>query len=221
MSLVLKSVDEYLSQHSAKASKSEKNNGKKERKQQLFTVITSGKFKGKKLALPSLKTTRSTKSIVRQSFFNTVRYELSGSCFVEGFGGSALMACEAASNGASRVIAIEIDKQAFKQALKNCASLGDSAPEMVLGDSFKLLPEIVENESRAIMLYLDPPFEIRDGFNDVHERLFGLVARLCESKSLKLVCFEHATSAKMPEALGSLKLVKSKKFGATTLSYYR
>ena len=65
----------------------------------LFTQISSGKLKGRKLFLPSFSTTRSTKSIVKGSFFDSLRYDLRGKIFIEAFGGSALMAAEAISNG--------------------------------------------------------------------------------------------------------------------------
>ena len=91
----------------------------------IFTRISSGKFKGKCLELPSLSTTRSTKSIVKGSFFNSVRYELAGKIFIEGFGGSGAMAAEAVSNGASKGVAIELDAAAFRLTAKNLADLND------------------------------------------------------------------------------------------------
>ena len=73
----------------------------------LFTQISSGIYRGKKLALPAFSSTRSTKSIVKGSFFDTWRAEFRGAAFVECFGGSGAMALEALSNGAKNVYAIE------------------------------------------------------------------------------------------------------------------
>ena len=110
----------------------------------LFTQISSGIYKGKKLALPALSSTRSTKSIVKGSFFDTWRAELRGAAFIECFGGSGAMALEALSNGAKNVYAIEKDAAAHKIMRKNFElfRLGANA---ILGDCFERLPEILHD----------------------------------------------------------------------------
>ena len=55
----------------------------------LYTSIESGIYKGKKLLLPSLQTTRSTKSIVKKCVFDVLRSDLRNKIFIEAFGGSA------------------------------------------------------------------------------------------------------------------------------------
>ena len=108
----------------------------------LFTQISSGIYRGKKLSLPALSSTRSTKSIVKGSFFDTWRAELRGAAFVECFGGSGAMALEALSNGAKNVYAIEKDVAANKIMRKNFELFGLGA-NAILGDCFERLPEIL------------------------------------------------------------------------------
>ncbi len=108
----------------------------------LFTQISSGIYRGKKLALPALSSTRSTKSIVKGSFFDTWRAELRGAAFIECFGGSGAMALEALSNGAKNVYAIEKDVAAHKIMRKNFELFGLGA-NAILGDCFERLPEIL------------------------------------------------------------------------------
>ena len=108
----------------------------------LFTQISSGIYRGKKLALPALSSTRSTKSIVKGSFFDTWRAELRGAVFIECFGGSGAMALEALSNGAKNVYAIEKDAAAHKIMRKNFELFGLGA-NAILGDCFERLPEIL------------------------------------------------------------------------------
>nr|WP_298027464.1 RsmD family RNA methyltransferase [uncultured Campylobacter sp.] len=108
----------------------------------LFTQISSGIYKGKKPALPALSSTRSTKSIVKGSFFDTWRAELRGAVFIECFGGSGAMALEALSNGAKNVYAIEKDAAAHKIMRKNFELFGLGA-NAILGDCFERLPEIL------------------------------------------------------------------------------
>ncbi|MCR4941283.1 MAG: 16S rRNA (guanine(966)-N(2))-methyltransferase RsmD [Campylobacter sp.] len=184
----------------------------------LFASISSGKFKGKKLELPSLSTTRSTKSIVKQSFFNTLRYELTGKIFIEGFGGSGVMACEAFSNGANKCIAIELDKNAYKITAKNLASI-DSNLKAINADSFEILPNLINESKEKVLLYLDPPFAIRDGFSDVYERLIKMLDKFDKNKIFMIV-FEHSSAFKFDEKISNFTLLKTKKFGATSLSYF-
>ena len=108
----------------------------------LFTQISSGIYRGKKLALPALSSTRSTKSIVKGSFFDTWRAQLRGATFIECFGGSGAMALEALSNGAKNVYAIEKDTAAHKIMRKNFELFGLGA-NAILGDCFERLPEIL------------------------------------------------------------------------------
>ncbi len=110
----------------------------------LFTQILSGIYRGKKLALPALSSTRSTKSIVKGSFFDTWRAELRGAAFIECFGGSGAMALEALSNGAKNVYAIEKDAAAHKIMRKNFELFGLGA-NAILGDCFERLPEILHD----------------------------------------------------------------------------
>lgn len=110
----------------------------------LFTQISSGIYKGKKLALPALSSTRSTKSIVKGSFFDTWRAQLRGVAFIECFGGSGAMALEALSNGAKNVYAIEKDAAAHKMMRKNFELFGLGA-NAILGDCFERLPEILHD----------------------------------------------------------------------------
>ena len=185
----------------------------------IFTAISSGKFKGKKLELPSLSTTRSTKNIVKGSFFDTLRNELAGKIFIEGFGGSAVMACEALSNGADSAIAIEKDRVAFKLTAKNMASVDELNLRAINGDSFEILADIVNSQTKPVLLYLDPPFDMRDGFSGVYDALSKLIADLKKDKIFMIV-FEHASSFKFSDKIANFTLLKSKKFGATTLSYF-
>ena len=73
----------------------------------LTKKIVMGKFRGKTLKLPSCETTRSSKNIVLESFFNTIQFDIVDATFVEGFSGSGSIGLEALSRGASKVFFME------------------------------------------------------------------------------------------------------------------
>lgn len=186
-------------------------------KNSLFTTISSGKYKGKKLNLPSLSTTRSTKSIVKESVFNSLQNDIYNSVFIELFGGSGLMAATAVSNHAQKAYAIELDRVAFNILKSNFATLNDEALIAINGDTFELTPKIVsENIEQNTILYIDPPFDIRDGFNGIYTKIYKMLSKM----DVNITIIEHISAHTTPQTIGKLNLYKSRKFGNTTLSYY-
>ncbi|EOH2936085.1 16S rRNA (guanine(966)-N(2))-methyltransferase RsmD [Campylobacter jejuni] len=187
-------------------------------KTKLYTNIESGKYKGKKLLLPSLTTTRSTKSIVKSCVFNVIREDLRSKIFIEAFGGSALIAAEALSNYALKAYAIELDIKAYKIALENAKNI-DPNLEVIHANTFEILPKLIENSKNEIILYLDPPFDIREGFSDIYEKIYHFLENL-DLKTLNLIIFEYHSTIKTPEKIQNFQKVKEKKFGSTSLSFY-
>ena len=112
-----------------------------------FVRVESGKFKGKRLFLPSFTTTRSTKSRVKACVFNTLRAELADKVFVEVFGGSGAMAFEALSNDALGVVVVEKDKNAYKIACQNAALLLNSANSLNVSENSLLKDENSANSN--------------------------------------------------------------------------
>lgn len=195
-----------------------KEKAKKVKETKLYTNIESGKYKGKKLLLPSLTTTRSTKSIVKSCVFNVIREDLRGKIFIEAFGGSALMAAEALSNHALKAYAIELDAKAYKIALENAKNI-DPNLEVIHANTFEILPKLIENSKNEIILYLDPPFDIREGFSGIYEKIYHFLENL-NLKTLNLIIFEHHSTIKTSEKIQNFQKVKEKKFGSTSLSFY-
>ena len=186
--------------------------------------IASGALKGRKITLLSSEKTRSTKSIVADSFFDSLRDSVRDSVFAELFGGCGLMAVRALSEGASRAFAFEKDKASFGVLSKNRKNLClDERFEIFLGDTFSLAPEVLSSlniknslENSRLILYADPPFSIREGFDNIYEKCVDLLSKLDPD----IAVFEHLSRVTLPKSIGKLTLKKSKKFGKTTLSYF-
>ena len=189
----------------------------------LFTTIGSGFLKGRKIALPSSATTRGTKSIVQGSFFDSVRDELKSKVFIEVFGGSGLMAITAVSEGAKEACAIELDRAAFATLRENVSNLNISNLKVYNGDTLALTPQIaseISNLNGNLILYIDQPFDIREGFADIYERVWNMVGKI-DPQKIFLVVIEHISSYAAPEFKFELTKFKERKFGKTTLSFYK
>ncbi len=207
------SVKDFLKNY-----KEDKKTNSKKQTQKIYTTIESGIYKGKKILLPSLDTTRSTKSIVKSCVFNVLRFSLQDKVFIEAFGGSALMALEARSNDCLKSYAIEKDKKAYEIALKNASNI-DQNTICFNDDTFKKTPQIIQNSKEDIILYLDPPFDIREGFFDIYEKTLKLIKNI-KNSNVKIIIIEHHSTFKTPTKIQNYQKTKEKKFGSTTLSFY-
>lgn len=188
----------------------------------LTTTIIAGEHKGKILQLPDLDTTRSSKSRLKESFFNVLQFDIIDTVFVEAFGGSGSIGLEAVSRGAKQAYFCEIDRKSYKILQQNCNNIDPSKTTTLFGDSFEKVPQILQqlkNSNDDMILYIDPPFDFRDGMNEIYEKAFNMV-RDIENDKLFLVVFEHMTTLTMPDTLGKFKKYKNKKFGKSSLTYY-
>jgi 16S rRNA (guanine(966)-N(2))-methyltransferase RsmD len=182
--------------------------------------IVSGKYKGVTLNLPSKTTTRSSKSIVLESFFNTIQFDIIDANFVEVFSGSGSIGLESLSRGAKNIKFMEKDKDALKVLKSNIAKTDSSACEVFSGNSFINIKNVLKSlNDESAYFYIDPPFSIREGMEDIYDKTMELIANL-PRKNVTLIIIEHMTGLEIPQKLGVYYLKKSKKFGNTTLTYY-
>ncbi len=184
--------------------------------------IISGKYKGKTLNLPSMTTTRSSKSIVLESFFNTIQFEIIDANFVELFSGSGSIGLEALSRGAKRIFFMEKDRNALKVLEENIKQTDPNACEIYRGDTFENIGAVVKRlktMNEDAYFYIDPPFSIREGHEAIYTKMIDLIEKLPEDV-VKLIIIEHMTGLELPDAIGPFSKMKSKKFGKTSLTYF-
>ncbi len=187
------------------------------------TTIVAGKYRGKKIDLPSLETTRSSKGVVKESFFNTIQFDVLDCYLVEMFSGSGSIGLEALSRGAEHVYFMEKDKAAFQTLSRNIQSLGADNATAIYGDSFEKIEQVIKElsrEKKKAFFYVDPPFSFREGMEEIYDKTFTTLASI-PLEIIEMITIEHMTGLKLPETIGSLKLKKSKKFGKTSLSHYK
>ena len=189
-------------------------------KSNLSYNIIAGKHKGRKLSLPALPSTRATKNRVRESFFDTVAFEIEGKNFVEVFGGSGSMGLEAVSRGVNHSYFIEKNREAFRVLRSNCQIIDPNYTTAILGDSFDEFGNILKNLDKETIFYFDPPFEIREGMEDIYEKTEKLIAQISPDIGF-LIAIEHRTKQKMSQKIDIYEKIKTKKFGNSSISYYK
>ncbi|AXX85058.1 16S rRNA (guanine(966)-N(2))-methyltransferase RsmD [Aliarcobacter skirrowii] len=186
------------------------------------TKIIAGAYKGKILDLPSLDVTRSSKAVLKESVFNVLQFDIIDKIFIESFAGSGSIGLEAISRGAKRAYFIELDKNSYSILLKNCKKVDIEKCQTIQGNAFVQTPLILDflkNSKDEIVLYVDPPFDYRDGMNDIYDKSFRMIENI-ESDNIFKIIIEHESKLEVPKILGKFSLEKTRKFGKSSLSYY-
>ena len=192
-------------------------------KKELSTRIIAGKYKGKKLRLPSKEVTRSSKSILKEALFNILQFDIVDKNFVEVFGGSGSVGLEALSRGAKRVYFIEKNRDSYEVLRQNAKSCDENSCVLYYGDAFDKLWDVIEDLRRLhekAYFYFDPPFSIREGYEDIYNQVEQMIKKI-PKEVVEAIIVEHMSSYEFPERLGNYERYKKRKFGKSTLSFYR
>ena len=186
------------------------------------TKIIAGAYKGKVLSLPSLDVTRSSKAVLKESVFNVLQFDIIDKIFIESFAGSGSIGLEAISRGAKRAYFIELDKKSYSILVKNCKSINIEKCQTIQGNAFVQTPLILEflkNSKEEVIIYVDHPFEFREGMEDIYDKSFRMIENI-ENNNIFKIIIEHESKLEVPKILGKFSLEKTRKFGKSSLSYF-
>lgn len=186
------------------------------------TKIIAGAYKGKVLNLPSLDVTRSSKAVLKESVFNVLQFDIIDKIFIESFAGSGSIGLEAISRGAKRAYFIELDKKSYSILVKNCKSINIEKCQTIQGNAFVQTPLILDflkNSKEEVILYVDPPFDFREGMEDIYDKSFRMIENI-ENNNIFKIIIEHESKLEVPKILGKFSLEKTRKFGKSSLSYF-
>ena len=173
--------------------------------------VIAGEFRSRLLeSVPGLET-RPTPDRLRETLFNILAPEISGSVFLDAYAGSGAVGIEALSRGAAAAVFIENSKEAIGVIEANLKSLGLGGRATILRGCVrkKLAPGIAD------IVFLDPPYAM-DG-----EYVFALDVLGEQSGRAHVVVAQHSSRKKLAkeyQALAQSRLVRQ---GENALSLYR
>lgn len=193
--------------------------------------VIGGKHKGLKLYAP--KSARPSKAILKESCFDTLGSYIIGMHFIEAFSGSGSMGIEALSRGATKAVFFEQDREALEILRQNLTLISKHidkhAPkqnppksqnyQIIQGDSLQNLPTFLTTLTDSSVLYIDPPFFIRQNYADIYEKCANIIAHI-HSRALGLIIIEHSSLYAFKECLGCFSQVRTKRFGKSSLTYF-
>jgi 16S rRNA (guanine(966)-N(2))-methyltransferase RsmD len=179
--------------------------------------IIAGALKGRRLVTPKGDTTRPTADQVRIALMDTLTPRLPGARVLDLFAGAGGVGLEALSRGAAEATFVERDPRAIASLRDNVAALGVAeAARVRRGDVVRELQALYRAGERFDIVFLDPPYDA------------GLVETTLESLGgggLLLaegwVIAQHFTKRAPAERIGALFAFRTRRFGETTLTFYR
>ena len=191
--------------------------------QNFRTKIIGGEYKGRFIEIPNISTTRSSKSILKESLFNTLQFDIIDKNFVEVFSGSGSIGLEALSRGAGECYFIEYNPVAYRVLQENIKKLDPSRCHYFFGDSFEkfdIVLDILKRSKEKTYFYFDPPFSIRNGMDNIYDKTISLIKKI-DISLCEMVVVEHMSKLDMPKEIGNLEQIKRKKFGRSSITYYQ
>ncbi len=179
--------------------------------------VLAGALKGQRLTTPKGRTTRPTADQVRIACLDTLMPYLSAGPFLDLFAGAGGVGVEGLSRGAPSAVFVEQDAAALRALSDNITRLGlaDRA-RVVRDDAARAVDALAAHGERFAVVFLDPPYDSpRAG-----PALERVAAGGCLAPGA-VVVLQHPTKAPPPAAPGVLTAWKTRKFGETTLTFFR
>tara|TARA_Y100000992_G_C21025438_1_gene377799 strand:- start:37 stop:597 length:561 start_codon:yes stop_codon:yes gene_type:complete len=128
--------------------------------------VIGGIFKGKKILLPSDKTTRPLRDIVKESIFNLIDHsnkihvDIKNSLILDLFSGSGSFGIECLSRNAKKVFFFENYSNVLKVLKNNLNSLKNKNNYKIFEDDcFDFFNSKKEINSKFDIIFIDPPFK--------------------------------------------------------------
>lgn len=183
-----------------------------------MTRIVAGEAGGRRLAVPPR--TRPTSERVREALFSTLLsmpVDLRGRGVLDLYAGSGALGLEALSRGAAWCVLVESDARALAALRANCQAVGLPGAEVRRADVSAFLhgPDPPEP---AVLVLADPPYDVPSV--TVVRILEALVASRWLARD-GVVVLERPTREHPPTWPEALRVVDHRRYGDTTLWYFR
>lgn len=176
--------------------------------------IIAGTARGRKLLPPLGREIRPTADRVREALFNILMQRIEGSRFLDLFAGTGANGIEALSRGAAQAVFVEASPEGYQCIRSNLISTGLNMGGLVL--KHRLPEEMDRIPGDYDIIFADPPYAGTD---------YGvLLAAIGERRLLRpegILCLEHRRNVTVPDEVGALQCMRSRRYGDTALSQYQ
>lgn len=181
--------------------------------------VIAGSARGKRLRAPG-EGTRPFGDRVKQALFAILEPDLPGANVLDLFAGSGAGGIEALSRGAAEATFVEHDAGAARVIAENLsgARVADHG-RVVRGDVLTYLRGQAAADGPFDLVLVDPPYA-EGGLMDAALAALGASDRPLLAQGAWVVA-KHFWKAPPPSVVGLLASVRTRRFGETTLTFYR
>ena len=179
--------------------------------------IIAGKARGHKLISPATMETRPTLDRVKEAMFSSIQFNISEAAVVDVFAGTGSLGLEAASRGAKEVYLFDKSDTTFpllKENVKNLKFEDFCFPMNI--DAYVGLKKLADKGKKCDIIFIDPPY--------CREMIPEAMKIVYENKLLAedgIIVTKIDSIEEIYEGYENIKLKKSKKYGNTTVCYYK
>lgn len=174
--------------------------------------IISGKYRGHKINFDFRETTRPTSSLVKESLFNVLQYDVLDSNFLDLFCGSGQIGLEALSRGARHVTFVDYSKYCKDCLLSNLKKLNIDDDFDVVNQKAELY--LARCKQKFDIVFLDPPYNM-----GLSEKILCLIVKNIKKDGIIVV--ETEKNEILGDSYGSLHIDKEYVYGKKKITVYR
>ncbi len=179
--------------------------------------VISGKVRGLKLNTPKNEDVRPTTDRVKESLFNMISPYIMDSNVLDLFAGTGSLGIECLSRGAQKCVFVDVSKESISIIKSNITRARVENESIVLNLDFKdAISKLKAQKNKFDVIFMDPPY-YKNMFIDALEKIDN--ADLLEEEGI--IVIEHDSKENLPEKIERLEKNKVKKYGNTTLTFYK
>ncbi len=183
--------------------------------------IIAGKYRSRILKSLKGNALRPTSDRLRETLFNILGPNVTGSRFLDVFAGTGAVGIEAISRGAIEVVFIENHAPAATLIRRNLASLEIQTGALILSlDSLRALEKLATRhkptDAPFDFVFVDPPYAEKVQY----DRALGFLGSAPFLSQGSLVIAEHRRTFNLPQRIGRLLQTRILRQGDAALSFF-
>lgn len=179
--------------------------------------VIAGKLKGRRLKALEGQSTRPTSDMIKESIFNLIGPYFEAATVVDLFSGSGSLGIEALSRGVDHAYLVDHNPEATAIIRDNVHSLGLNDQVDILTMSAQAALHYFKSHGIVInLLLLDPPYDMEG----LEELLADILSLDLISPRALVVC-ETSKRVELAEKIGSLEVIKNRKYGKSRVTVYQ
>ena len=179
--------------------------------------IIAGRFRGHKLIAPKNLNIRPTTDRIKESIFNIIQNHIYDSVVIYLFSGTGNLGIEALSRGATKVYFIDKNKESISIIKKNLEKIDSTNMSNIIHDNvISGIKKLSKDNVQANIIFMDPPYK-----KGLVENVLEHIDKSNILSSNGIIIVEEDSSEDLPENIGNLFIFRQKKYGNTSISFYK